>query len=86
MDENLESDIRAFFQKEFGLDFDKTVNDSTNLFDGHIDSFGFIKIIVWVEKFSKRHGIKVFPEDLFADGFLSVQSMSSYLRSKLSAS
>lgn len=82
----LENDIRSFFETEFNLKFQDDLDDQTNLFDGHIDSFSFLKIIDWVENFSKSHGVKIYPEDLFAEGTLSVQSMANYLKSKLVAS
>lgn len=78
----LEAEIRDFFAKEFDLRFEVPLTDTTNLFDGYIDSFGFLKVIDWVEKFSAAHQIKVYPADLFAEGFLSVRSMADYLRLK----
>ena len=62
---------------DFALD-----DDASFLEQGVIDSLGFMELVAFVEK---EYGIKVGPQDLVPDNFDSVNKLSRYISSRISA-
>jgi acyl carrier protein len=72
--------IKAFIQKEFlrAAEFDLDNSDSL-IEQGIIDSLGIMKLMTYLEQ---SFGIKVADEELVPVNFETIESISSFVRSK----
>ena len=81
--EKVEEKIRDYISKQFLVDFNDELTETTDLFKaGIIDSFGFVELVVFLEKEFK---VKLNNEILVKGGLSSVSSMAAAVREKLNA-
>ena len=76
--------IRSYISEHFLVDFGDEFNDDTDLFkSGIIDSFGFVELVVFLEK---NFDVKFKGEELIADGLNSVSNMATSIINKQNGS
>ena len=72
--------IRYYISDHFLVDFDDEINDYTDLFKaGIIDSFGFIELVVFLEK---NFNVKFKVEELVSNGLNSIKNMTAIIINK----
>ena len=72
--------IKAFIQKEFLRDQGPDLEITDNLIEqGIIDSLGIMRLLTYLER---SFGIKVTDEELVPVNFETIESISSFIRSK----
>lgn len=72
--------VKAFIQKEFLRDQGPDLEDTDNLIEeGIIDSLGIMRLLAFLER---SFGTKVSDEELIPVNFETIESISSFIRSK----
>lgn len=76
--------IRDFILHELlnGEQADELEFDTNLLVSGLVDSLGIVRLIAYLDE---KLGVKVPPEDVTIENFISIEVMSAYLATRLNA-
>ena len=79
---NIEYKVESFLEEQFLINFDDKTTKNSDLFQqGHIDSYGFMELIGFLEKEFK---IKIQTDELISESLNSLSGMVEFVQTKLS--